>query len=231
MRNTIAVFKNQFNEFLADKEILLFFIMFPGLAFFQTRIADLDEGVYPYQIISMLAIMFASSMMIMILPQIIAEHRENGSLRFMVMSGIKPSSYLVGMGGFFLVLNFLVALFFAWLGEFTGMVLVNFLVTILLGVICAILVAGIIGILSKNRQKAIGIAMPLGMGLVFLPMFGELIKPIQPLMNLLYVERVGQMMMEIQTGGFMMDVVVILANIAVLGIIFGVLFKLKGLKS
>lgn len=126
MRNTIAVFKNQFNEFMADKEQLIVFILFPALAFFQTRIVDLDYGVSPSQIVKGMASIFASVVMIMILPPIIAEHRENGSLRFMVMSGIKPISYLMGIGGFFMVINMLVAWFFVWLGEFRGSALINF---------------------------------------------------------------------------------------------------------
>jgi len=231
MRNTIAIFKNQFNEFAADKEQLMLFVLFPGLAFFQARIMDLDEGVYPYQIVIGIAGMFATAVMIMLIPPIIAEHRENGSLRFMVMSGIKPLSYLFGIGGFFVVVNMLVGLFFAWLGEFSGVALVNFLLTILLGVICSILIGAIIGIISKNRQKAMGFSMPIGMGLAFLPMFAQQLESIQPVMNLLYLDRISNMMMAVGTGDFMMDLYVVLANIGVLTLVFAGLFKLKGMKS
>ena len=231
MRNTVAVFKNQFNEFMSDKEQMLMFIMFPGLAFFQVRIMDLDYGVYPYQIATSIGGMFATAIMIMLLPQLIAEHRENGSLRFLVMSGVKPISYLLGIGGFFLIINMVVAGFFAWLGEFTGYALVNFIVIMLVGVICTILIGAIIGILSKNRQKALGLAMPVGFGIAFLPMFSAVLEPLQPVMDLLYVERINNMMMEVHTGNFIGDLYVVLANIAVLTIVFAVLFKMKGIKN
>lgn len=231
MRNTIAVFKNQLNEFTADKEQLMMFILFPALAFFQARIMDLDDGVYPYQIVKGIASMFASVVMIMFIPPIIAEHRENGSLRFMVMSGIKPISYLLGIGGFFIVINMLVAGFFAWLGEFRGYSLMNFMLTMFLAVSCSILIGAIIGILSKNRQKAIGLSMPIGFGLAMLPMFGEVLEPIQPFLNILYFERINNMMLEVQTGEFMTDLVIVLANINVLVLIFAGLFKSKGMKS
>lgn len=231
MRNTIAVFKNQINELLADKEQLLIFIIFPVLGFFQTRMVELDEGVYPYQIVLAVASMFASSVMIMALPQIIAEHRENGSLRFMVMSGIKPTSYLVGVGGFFLVLNILVAGFFAWLGELQGEALWRFLLAFLLAVTCAILVGMVLGVLSKNRQKAISLAMPIGMGIMLLPMFVEIIEPLQPVLEILYIDRVANMMQEIKTGIPLTDMYVVLVNIAVLLLVFAVLFKKKGMKA
>jgi len=231
MRNTIAVFKNQFNEFISDKEQLMLYILFPGLAFFQVRMTDLDYGVYPYQIVSVVGSMMAGAIMIMALPALIAEHRENGSLRFMVMSGIKPTSYLLGVGGFFIVLNMLVAVFLAWLGEFNGTSLINFMLTMFLGFICSMLTAAIIGILSKNRQKALGIAMPVGFALAFLPMFAESLEAIQPIMNLLYVGRLSSMMESVSTGSFMTDLYVILANIAVLTMIFVGLFKIKGMKS
>jgi len=231
MRNTIAIFKNQFNEFAADKEQLMLFILFPGLAFFQTRIVDLDEGIYPYQVLIGVAGMFVTAVMIMIIPPLIAEHRENGSLRFMVMSGIKPLSYLVGIGSFFVVLNMLVGLFFAWLGEFSGVALVNFLLTVFLGVICSILVGSIIGIISKNRQKAMGFSMPIGMGLALLPLFAQQLESIQPLINLLYFDRINNMMWAVHTGDFMTDLYVVLANIGFLTLIFAGLFKLKGMKS
>lgn len=231
MRNTVAVFKNQFNEFLSDKEVLLFFVMFPTMVFLQTHIMELNEGVYPYMIVKGMGSMFASAFMIMILPQLIAEHHENGSLRFMVMSGIKPISYLMGIGGFFLMLNMISATAFAWMGEFTGTALINFMLTMLLGTVSSILVAAIIGILSKNRQKAMGIALPAGMGLMFLPMLVNAFEPLGPILDLLYLGRLDNMMAAVFTGDFMMDVIVILVNIVVLGVIFAVLFKRKGLKS
>lgn len=231
MRNTIAVFKNQFNEFMADKEQLILFILFPALAFFQTRIVDLDYGMSPSQIVKGMASLFASVVMIMILPPIIAEHRENGSLRFMVMSGIKPFSYLLGIGSFFMVINMLVAGFFVWLGEFRGSALINFMLTMFLAVSCSILIGSIIGIVSKNRQKAVSFSIPIGMGLVMLPMFGEVLESIQPLLNILYLERINNMMLEVQTGAFMTDLFVVLVNIAMLVLIFAGIFKSKGLKS
>jgi len=231
MRNTIAVFKNQVQEFKADKEQLIIFILFPAMAFFQTRMVELDDGVYPYQIVTAVAGMFVSSIVIMVLPQIIAEHRENGSLRFMVMSGIKPTSYLLGLGGFFLVICMAVALFMAWLGEFTGPVLVNFLLVMLVGLICSTLLAAIIGIVSKNRQKAMGVAMPLGFMIAFLPMLAEMLEPLQSILDLLFVERINHMMIAIHTGDFLADLYVVLGNIAVLTALFAVLFKWKGLKA
>jgi len=231
MRNTLAVFKNQFNEFIADKEQLMLFVLFPGLAFFQARIADLDEGVYPYQIAIVFAAMFASTVMVMLIPPIVAEHRENGSLRFMVMSGIKPLSYLSGIGGFFIILNLLVGFYFAWLGAFSGVALVNFLLGVLLGVICSILIGAVIGILSKNRQKAMGFSMPIGMGLAFLPIFATSLEALQPIMNVLYLDRIANIMAAGDLAYVMNDIWVVLANVAVLVVIFAGLFKLKGLKG
>jgi len=231
MRNTIAVFKNQINEFRADKEQMLMFVLFPLMAFVQTRVMDMDYGVYPYQIVTGVAGMFASAILIMLLPQIIAEHRENGSLRFMVMSGIKPGSYLLGIGGFFVILCMAVALFLGWLGEFSGAALVNFLLIMLLGVICSALVAAIVGIVSKNRQKASGIAMPLGFAIALLPMFAEMIEPLQPILDLLFIERINHMMLGVHTGDFLPDLYVVLANMVVLAVAFSVLFKIKGMKA
>ena len=229
MNNTIAVFKNQINEFLADKEQLLMYAIFPLLALLQTRVMDLDYGVYPYQIISVFGAMFTASVMIMLLPAVIAEHRENGSLRFMVMSGIKPGSYLLGIGGFFLLMNMLVALFFAWLGEFTGSALGRFLLTMFLAFVCSTLVAAIIGILSKNRQKAMGLSLPIGMGVAFLPMFAGSIEPLHAIMDILYIGRINNMMVNVTNQVYYTDLLVVLANIIALLVIFVILFKKKGM--
>lgn len=73
--------------------------------------------------------------------------------------------------------------------------------------------------------------MPIGMGLVMLPMFGEMLELIQPLLNILYLERINNMMLEVQTGAFMSDLFIVISNIAALVLIFVGIFKSKGLKS
>ena len=231
MRNTLSVLKNQKNELIADKEQIILFVMFPALAFIQARVLELDYGIYPYQIVSMIGLMFALSGFVMMMPQVIAEHRENGSLRFMVMSGIKPHSYLLGLGGFYFILGMITTGVFAVIGEMSADVLINFTVVMALGIICSVILASIIGILSKNRQKAMGYAFPIGFIIMFLPMFADMLEPLAPILDLTFINRLSYLLMSGNLTDSINHVVVILINIAVLLTIFTGLFKVKGLKK
>jgi hypothetical protein len=231
MRNTGAVFMNKLAEFKKDKESLIAFALLPALAIFQVMFMGLDYGISPNDVIKPLALVAATSIFIMVLPQVIAEHRENGSLRFLVMAGIKPISYLLGVGGAFVAMGALAMTIFIWLGEFSAQALPRFISITLLAMICSMLISAILGILSKNRQKAMGLAIPVSMASMFLPQIAQTVEPLNRIFDYTFIGRGAYMMSDLYYNFSMMSILILLANIVLLSITFVVIYHKKGMKN
>lgn len=235
--DVMSVFANQFKEFRSDKMQLLFYIIWAVVTFAWPLISSMGFGEpenwdYPRQIAPALGILVAGGAALFIFAQVVAGHRENGYL-----SKANPISYFLGVGGFYAVLNMIMAVCIALVGELSGRSMVNYVLLILLATICANLVGAIIGILSKDQKTALLISYPIGLMLVFLFKFRngvpavQIINPIRPFISWFYMERINFMLMEVHTGDFLVDVFVVLGNVTVLAIVVAVLYNVKGIKS
>jgi len=231
--NAVAVFRNQFKEFIRDKFQLLFFIIWALVTVAWPVISDLgfgesDNWDYPRQIAPALGVAVAGGFTIWIFASVVAKHRANGYL-----SSVKLTSYLLGVSGFYITLSMVMAVFIALVGLLSGLALVNYMLIILLVVICTMLLGAIIGVLSKNKDTALGVSYPLGIVLLGLIKARngvyalQILDPIRPYIRWLYAERINNMLIEVHTGNFMSDVYVVLGNIAVLAIIFTFAIKRK----
>ena len=231
IRDVAVVFRNQFNKFRANKFQMIFFLVWAVVTLLWPLISSLglgepDNWDYPRQIAPALGLIIAGGLTILIFASETAEQRENGSL-----ARAKLASYFLGVGGFYVVLSMIMAVFIALVGTLSGLALVNYMLIILLAIICAFLIGSIIGVLSKTTQMALTISYPIGLALALLfkfrngvPAF-QMINPIRPYINWFYMERINKMLIEVHTGNFISDILVILGNIAVLAIIFAVLYK------
>jgi len=233
MKNTLSVFKNQFNAFRPDKFQLLFYLVWAIVTILWPLISGLGFGEaeywdYPRQIAPALGLIVAGGLTIWIFASTVTKHAENGDL-----FRVKLSAYLLGVGGFYLVLNVMMAIFIALVGTLAGFALVNYVLILALTTICTMFIGAIIGILSHNSKMALQISYPIGLVFVMLfkfrngiPAF-QMINPIRSYINWFYMERVNHMLVDVYTGLMISDVMVLLGNIIVLGLIFVVLFKFK----
>jgi hypothetical protein len=110
------------------------------------------------------------------------------------------------------------------------------MLVVLLTFICSALVGAIIGLLSKNEKMAEKIAFPLALAIALFAKYRNGVpafplEEIRPHITWLYTERFNFMMLEIHTGDFITGIFIMLGNIAVLAVVFAVLFKIKGVKS
>jgi hypothetical protein len=232
VRTALAVFGNQFKEFRSDKMQLIFFFVWAVVTFAWPLISSMgfgepDNWDYPRQIAPALGIAVAGGAMLLIFAPVVARHKENGYLL-----KTKPVSYFLGIGGFYAVLNMIMAVYIALVGALSGLAIVNYMLLLLLATICAMLIGAIIGILSKDDKTALYTSYPLGFAFVMLfkfrngvPAF-QMINPIRPFINWFYMERINYMLIEVLTGFNISDILVLLANIFVLSIAIVVLCKM-----
>ncbi|MCL2532503.1 MAG: hypothetical protein FWE40_10210 [Oscillospiraceae bacterium] len=233
MRGVAAVFRHQFNKFRRDKIQLAVFILWPVLAIALVIVSMLGFGEpnqyeHPGQIALGIGVMIAGGYLIgFLFAPVMAENRESGHL-----FSVKLPAYLLGAGGFYVLLTTAVATIIALIGGLRGVAFAYYLLILLLSLICTALIGSIIGLLAKSPQWALRIGLPIGVA------FGLLLKVrngvpipmlarVQPFIDWLYTEGLNNMLIEVHTGDIVRSVLVILGNIAVLAIIFGIVYILR----
>jgi len=248
MNSTKAVFKKQLKDLRSNAEVLVQFIIFPVVAFAMTQlivrgdseVVDLAAaGLNDNMFITMMAAMFVGMALIPFVAGIVAEDREKKSLRFMVMAGVKPPAYLLGVGGVILFASLFPSLAFVIIGRFMGAEFWIFIALLMSGAVASTILGLTIGMLSKNQQAATGLAMPLALILGFGPMVAQFNEPIGRFLGFLYTQQLNVVMDSFYSvSGYQPEARmlwgsfgVIWGNIAAMVVLFSIVFAKKGLKG
>jgi ABC-2 type transport system permease protein len=180
--------------------------------------------------VTIMASVFAGMGLITIVAGTIAEDIERKSLRFLVIAGVKPHQYLLGIGGFFLLAATVTSLIFALIGGYTGAEFAKFIIIMVSGTAASILLGATIGMWSKNAQAAGGLAMPFAVIVGFAPMIAVFNETVEKFAGILYTQQINIIVNDFEAGIFR-PLAVIAANIAVLTVFFVIAYKKKGLKG
>lgn len=230
MRSAGAIFVKQGLDMLKNWGVLIQFIVFPVIALIFTElVAKSDPEIPDAMFITMFAVIFASMSIVVAITSVIAEDRENKSVRFLVMAGVKPHEYLLGTGGVMVALSAVVVLVFGLMGRFSGAGLVTFLGVVMLGVVASTLLGATLGMLARNQQAAVAIGMPVAMVLGFGPMLATFDATIERVFSVFYTQQVSLLANDL-SGGLVRPLLVIGANIVVLAVLFGVVYRRRGLR-
>ena len=263
MRNVNAVFYKQFKDTLKNPATLIQFIIYPLIAFVITRFIDFEnmmnlenmfEGMTEEaqaivqavalemqsaaqanmpNMTTMQATIFAGMGLIFIVAGIISADAETKSLRFLMMAGVKPASYLLGVGGVVFFISIVTSVAFTLIGGFRGRDFWIFLASMMSGVTASIVLGAIFGILMKNQQAASGLAMPAAIILGFGPMMAQFNDNIARVFHIFYTQHINVVANYLTTGSAETSLWesfgIMWANIAVLGVLFALAYTRKGL--
>jgi hypothetical protein len=231
-----AIFIKQAKDMFKNPMVLVQFIIFPAVAFVMTRLIvlpDYEAGNDMFttnMFVPMMAAVFAGMALIMSMAGIIAEDKELKSLRFLVIAGVKPHQYLIGTGGFVLLAGCVTSVVFALIGDFTLAESGKFLAVMIPSVAASIILGATIGIFFNNQQASTAIGMPVAMILGFTPMIANFNKTIERFASVLYTQQLNVIVNDL-TANLMRPLITIGINIAVLTVVFIVVYKKKGLKG
>jgi len=167
----------------------------------------------------------------------IAEDNEYKSLRFLVMAGVRPHQYMLGLGAFVMIMSLLPLAAFVLIGGYTLNIIVVFIPVALLGCIASSIMGGVIGILSKNVQQSTAIGMPLMMVISFMPFLSQFNESVANISQVLFTHQI-LLIFAHTTGAPMPDsfsipiaMGIIAANVLVFAVLFVVAYRKKGLKG
>jgi len=249
MNSTKAIFKKQFKGTVKNPETLIQFMMFPLMAFLMGFFTNVDFEGYglPQEIIdamaanmpnlaTMMATMFAGMALIPTVAGIIAEDIEKKSLRFLVMAGVKPSAYLVGVGGVILFVSLFTSFAFGFVASFSGLDLLIFIAALMSGITASVVLGATIGILTKNQQAATAVSMPIAMAIGFGPMAAQFNDTVARVLHVLYTQQlnvVADYLNGVQgiATPLWQSFAIIWGNVAVLGVLFIIAYRKKGMGS
>ena len=251
MRNIKAIFKKQLKDTVKNPTVLIQFIIFPLLAFVMNIMVVTDfhfEGI-PEDIAAMIAknmpampnmvtmqaTIFAGMGLLNVIPGIISEDMEKKSLRFLVMAGVKPGSYLIGVSGVILFVSLFTSVAFGFIGRFGGLDFLVFTMAMMSSVVGSVVLGASFGILSGNQQAASGLVLPISLLLGFGPMIAQFNDTAARILNPFYTQQLNVVANYLTAGGgdtpLWQSFVIMWANVAVLSALFALIYTKKGLKA
>ena len=230
MRSVKAIFIKQAKDVTKSPMALVMFLTFPAVALLMTIfVAGSNDDIPKNMFVTMMAAIFAGMGSITTASDAIAEDIERKSLRFLVLAGVKPSQYLLGTGGFYLLGGAVTSVIFALIGDFTFTEIMKFLAVMVSGVAASILIGATIGVYAKNRQTATSLCMPAAVIVGFTPMLAAFNETIERFAGFLYTQQINVIVNDFSVS-LWKPMLVIASNIAVLTVLFVIAYKKKGLK-
>lgn len=229
MRNIRAIFWKQMKDTLKNKTVLIQFIMFPFMACLMENIITV-ENMPQHFFVRLFATMYVGMAPLTSMSAILAEEKEDCTLKALLMSDVRPLEYLLGTGGYVWIACMIGACVFGVIGEYQGKEFILFLTVMAIGVMASLLVGAAIGTWSRNQMMATSLCVPVMMVFSFLPMFAMFNETIEKIAKITYSEQVSVMINGIGHNvlGFE-NMTIILGNVGIAFLCFICAYRKCGL--
>ena len=163
---------------------------------------------------------------------IISEEKEKNTLRALIMSNVKPLEYLLSIGGFVFICTNATGIASALLGGFSEFDTVRFMLYMMLGSVCSIILGSAIGVHSKNMMSANAMAVPLGMAFAFLPMLASFNETIRKISRVTYGQQISNLMSNPSNKNFSLECCLVISiNLVILITAFVLVFSKNRLED
>lgn len=193
MRNIKAVFSKQIKETIKNKTVLIQFLMFPVITIIMNcavHIADMPENFFT----ELFAVMYVGMAPLVVTSTIVAEEKEKGTLKALMMSGIRPFEYLLGIGGYIWIACMVGSIVIALSGTYNTSSVLIFLLFMAVGIIISMLMGAAVGIRSHSQMSATSVSVPLMMVFAFLPMLAMFNDTIEKIAKYTYTRQLQLML-------------------------------------
>ncbi len=226
-----AILWKQIKDTFKNKTILIQFVMFPILTLIMentVKMQDMPEHFF----VSLFAVMYVGMAPLTAMSAILSEEKEKNTLRVLLMTNVRPFSYLLGIGTYVWFICMLGSCILAFAGKFTGPSLFQFLLIMCTGILISMIMGAAIGVHSKNQMAATSITVPIMMVFSFLPMLSMFNTQISKIAQFTYSEQIYRFIH--QVGNLQPDgkqIVVIACNLFVAIALFTLAYKKSGLAS
>lgn len=220
MKKVAAIFRKQLKDTLKNKEVLIQFIMFPVIATIMQNSIRIEDMPRNYFVI-LFATMYIGMSPLTSTASILAEEKEKNTLRVLLMSNVKESEYLLGVGSYIFLICMLGSVVFAVVGQYRGIEFVLFLSIMALGILISILIGAGIGTLSKNQMSATSVTVIVMLIFSFLPMIAMFNEGVAKVSRFTFSQQLNDWLKGIGTISIHVDTIgILLLNMIVALLIF-----------
>lgn len=199
MRNCMIIFRKQMKDTGKNIALLIQFIMFPLMAIIMENTIQLENMPELFFVV-LFAVMHIGMAPLNVMTAIISEEKEKNTLRMLLFANIKPTEYLLGIGGYVFSACMAGAVVFDILGGYRGKEFCLFLLIMAAGIIVSMLIGAVIGICSKSQIAATTIVTPVMMVFAFLPMLSMFNDTIAKVADVAYSQQIQLLLDGMVTG-------------------------------
>ncbi len=220
-----AVFQKQIKETLKNKEVLVQFMMFPLLTVIMENLIHI-EGMPEHYFTGLFSSMYVGMAPLVAMVSILAEEKEKGTLRALLMADVKAAEYLAGVGSYVWLVCMFGSCVFMVTGEYEGKEALFFLGIMGVGILISLVFGAAIGVSSRNQMGATAISVPVMLALSFLPMLSAFNETLGKVAKVVYTQQVSLLVSPASghTAGFG-NISIILANVLLVMALFGYAYK------
>lgn len=227
---TKAIFLKQCKDTLKNMQVMMLYIIYPIIAIVLTSVMPEAKGQITF-FIKVFATMHMVFTPIVTTTSILAEEKEQNTLRVLIMSNVNAVEYLLGIGSFIFLSTSIGTVFFAYLSGFQGEELLIFLVSMMLGTVCSILIGFLAGLLARNQIAATGVTIPVAMILAFLPMLSSFNTSIEKIGAVTYSQQISYLLENPELSGLTIQrLLPIGINVIIIAIFLYMIFRKKGIQ-
>ena len=214
MRNSKAVFLKQAKDIVKNKTILIQFVMFPVLVIIMENLVVMED-MPEHFFVRLFSSMYIGMAPLVSMAAILAEEKEECTLKMLLMSDVKPAEYLLGTGSCVWLACMAGACVFGVVGEYEGKAFLTFLLIMAVGMIASLLIGAAIGTWSRNQMVATSLGVPVMLVFAFLPMLSMFNETIERVAKITYSEQISILIDGLgQSGAGFENIAIILLNIA-----------------
>ena len=226
INNVNAVFGKQVKDILKNTQVLVLFAVFPVIAYVMSTSMQ-TEGIFFASIFGTMHAVFTP---LMATASIIAEEKEKNTLRVLILANVKPLEYLLSIGSFVFILTNISSFLFAWLAGFCGAEYICFVLVMMLGSICSMILGAALGVSSRNQMSATAEAIPLAMVFSFLPMLASFNVSIKSVSRFTFSQQISNLLASPAINTFTAEPFIIIGtNLLIIVLLFIFVFRRKGL--
>lgn len=225
----IAVFKKQMADTLKNKTVLIQFIMFPMLVIIMdnaVKIENMPDNFF----VSLFATMYIGMAPLTSMAAIVSEEKEKHTLKVLMMSNVKPSEYLLGVGCYIWLICMAGSVVFCIEGKYKGGEAFVFMGIMAVGVLCSLVIGAAVGTVSSTQMMATSITVPVMMIFSFLPMLSMFNKNIAKVAKFVYSEQIIILIRQIgNSRPDIFSIATIMGNIIIAVLLFTFSYRKSGL--
>ncbi len=230
MREAFVIFRKQVRDTLKNKEILIQFVLLPVLAVIMENAVKV-EGMPENYFIKLFSVMFAGMAPLVSMAAILAEEKEKGTLRVLLMSDVSPFSYLLGTGSYVWLLCMAGSAVMAAAAGFRAGQLMAYLSVMGAGLAVSVAAGAALGMFARSQMMATSLVMPVMLVLAFLPMLSAFQETVRKVAGILYTRQMQIFLEDLRFDRMdFKGAAIMVGNLAMVCLLFIIAYKRNGLE-